>query len=269
MTLRVFSFGGGVQSVAALVLASRGEIDYREFAFAHVGGDSEHPGTLAYLEEHAQPFAARHGLTIHVLRRTKRDGSVETVLGRLQSTARSISIPARMSNGAPGNRTCTVDFKIKVVAKWLKGRGATEADPATVGLGISVDEIHRARRESGVPWERLDYPLITPLRLVRANCAALIKRAGLPVPPKSACWFCPFHRPSEWQRMRREEPDLFQKAVEVERAMNEKRGALGRDRVWLTRFNKPLDMAIPDSGQTTMFEGDGALDTCESGYCMT
>lgn len=41
--LRVFSFGGGVQSTAALVLAAQGEIDFTAFIFANVGADSEHP----------------------------------------------------------------------------------------------------------------------------------------------------------------------------------------------------------------------------------
>src|SRR5947209_1941983 len=49
--LKVFSFGGGVQSTAALVLAARGEIDYQTFLFANVGGDSENPETLRYVRE--------------------------------------------------------------------------------------------------------------------------------------------------------------------------------------------------------------------------
>ena len=31
--IRVFSFGGGVQSVACLVLAAQGKIDYKTFVF--------------------------------------------------------------------------------------------------------------------------------------------------------------------------------------------------------------------------------------------
>src|SRR5258708_98613 len=46
--LKVFSFGGGVQSVAALVLAAQGKIDYRHFVFCNVGDDSENPATLEY-----------------------------------------------------------------------------------------------------------------------------------------------------------------------------------------------------------------------------
>ena len=45
MTLRVFSYGGGVQSTAALVLASQHKIDFKTFLFCNVGDDSENPAT--------------------------------------------------------------------------------------------------------------------------------------------------------------------------------------------------------------------------------
>jgi hypothetical protein len=41
--LKVFSFGGGVQSMGVMVLAARGVLDYKTFLFANVGDDSEYP----------------------------------------------------------------------------------------------------------------------------------------------------------------------------------------------------------------------------------
>jgi hypothetical protein len=43
----VFSYGGGVQSTAGLVLAAAGRINFPNFVFANVGEDAEHPATLA------------------------------------------------------------------------------------------------------------------------------------------------------------------------------------------------------------------------------
>lgn len=40
MVLKAFSFDGGVQSTAALVLAAQGKPDYRTFLFCNVGDDS-------------------------------------------------------------------------------------------------------------------------------------------------------------------------------------------------------------------------------------
>lgn len=154
--VRVVSYGGGVQSTALLVLAARGEIDFRTFLFANVGDDSEHPATLTYVREVAMPYAARAGLEVQELMRHRRDGSTETLMQRLNRTdTRSIPIPVRMANGAPGRRNCTADFKIKVIGRWLREHGATAQNPASVGIGISLDEIHRANRRHRDPYEEI------------------------------------------------------------------------------------------------------------------
>ena len=59
--LKIFSYGGGVQSTAALVLAAHNVIDYDTFVFANVGNDSEHPETLDYINSYAIPFVLDHG----------------------------------------------------------------------------------------------------------------------------------------------------------------------------------------------------------------
>jgi hypothetical protein len=253
VSLRVVSFGAGVQSTALLVLAAQGAIDFRTFLFANVGSDSEHPATLRYLREVAVPFAAAHGLALHELHRVLRDGRRETLYGRLMRPgSRSLPIPVRMPDtGAPGRRACTADFKIAPIARWLRSNGADRTNPAVVAIGFSTDEIHRCNKKAVQPWEVPEYPLID-LGMNRAACQAVIARAGLPVPPRSACWFCPYRRPAAWAEARRDTPGLFWRAVELERTLNRRRDRLGRDRVYLTRFGRPLDEAIPEA-QPAMF----------------
>lgn len=111
--LRSVSYGGGVQSTCLLVLAAQGEIDFRLFLFANVGDDSEHPSTLRYVREVAIPYAAEHGIELRELHRVPQrgvaKGHVETLWGRLtREGSRSLPIPVRMSNGAPGTRSCSV-----------------------------------------------------------------------------------------------------------------------------------------------------------------
>ena len=271
--LRVVSYGGGVQSTALLVLAAQGRIDFRTFLMANVGNDSEHPATLAYVRDVAMPYAEAHGIDVHLLDRVKRDGTVETLWGRLmREGSRSLPIPVRMSNGAPGQRSCTADFKIKVTGKWVKQHGATAASPATVAIGISVDEIHRANNRRSEPHENVVYPLVgigeeTGLRMNRTDCIRLIAAEGLPVPPKSSCFFCPFHRPSTWQDMARDEPDLFEKSALLEDALNARRDMLGKDRVYLTRFGMPLRDAI-GTDQPLLFSDADDNGDCDSGWCF-
>lgn len=271
--LRVVSYGGGVQSTALLVLAAQGRIDYRTFLMANVGDDSEHPATLAYVRDVAVPYASAHGIEVHLLDRVKRDGTVETLWGRLmRDGSRSLPIPVRMSNGAPGQRSCTADFKIKVTGKWVKAHGATADNPATVAIGISLDEIHRANNRRMEPHESVVYPLVgigeeTGLRLNRSDCARIIADAGLPVPPKSSCFFCPFHRPSTWQDMARDEPDLFARSIELEDTLNARRDMLGKDHVYLTRFGMPLRDAI-GTDQPLLFADADENGECDSGWCF-
>ncbi|MFJ3751920.1 phosphoadenosine phosphosulfate reductase [Streptomyces rubiginosohelvolus] len=267
--IRSVSYGGGVQSTALLVLAAQGRIDFRTFLMANVGDDSEHPGTLRYLEKYARPFAAEHGIELAVLDRVMvRTGETRTLYGQLtREGSRSLAIPVRMSNGAPGTRSCTADFKIKVIGRELKRRGATKQGPATIGIGISLDEIHRANKRRCEPHEIITYPLLD-LGLRRIDCARIIRNAGLPVPPKSSCWFCPFHRPETWHDMRRNEPDLFEKSCQLEELLNERRETLGKDHVYLTRFGRPLRQAIPDGVDILPgFEDSDGM--CDSGWCMT
>lgn len=259
--MRTFSYGGGVQSTAVLVLTAQGKLNYDHFLFANVGEDSENPDTLEYFNDVALPYAARNGMFLIEIRKY-RFKEIETVYGRAVGDNRSIPIPARMSNGAPGRRSCTADFKIRVIAKWLKQNGATKENPAITGLGISVDEFQRARSDSGIDHQVLEYPLID-LRLTRQDCMNIIASAGLPIPPRSACYFCPFHSRDEWIRLKNQRPDLFAKAVELEVRLNEKRGELAKDQVYLHPSVKPLDQAV---GDQMMFWEDE--DICESGYCF-
>jgi hypothetical protein len=257
-----FSFGGGVQSTAALVLAARGEIPYRVFLFANVGDDSEHPATLEYIHTVAAPYAAVNGIELVELRRVMKSGEVRTLRQEVDSAAlQSIPIPVFSDKGF-GRRSCTKHYKIEVVAKEARRRGASKNTPATIGLGISVDEYQRMN-SSRNPILIHDYPLIDK-RLTRADCRAIIATAGLPVPPKSACWFCPFTPRRHWAKMAAEEPELFQQAVELEHNLIAKMERNGKELRYLSSFLIPLSQAI--GHQLTLDIDD---DACESGFCMT
>lgn len=229
MTLRSVSYGGGVQSTALLVLAAQRRIDFPLFLMANVGDDSESKDSLAYVRDVAVPYAAAHGIELVILDRVRRDGTVETLRGRLmREGSRSIPIPMRMGgSGAPGNRSCTADFKIAVVGKELCRRGATVADPATVAIGISVDEIQRAKpgTDPRMPYQDRVYPLLD-LGMHRTDCARIIADAGLPVPPKSSCYFCPYHDTEAWRDLKRRRPDDFADACHIEDTLNERRAAI-------------------------------------------
>lgn len=272
--IRAISYGGGTQSTALLVLAAEGKVDFRTFLFANVGEDSENPETIAYVREYAEPFAALHPpLELREVRKWTRDGRPQTLMQRIKASERSNPIPVRMGpGGSPANRTCTAEFKIRVIEKELRRRGATRERKAIVGIGISTDEPGRIGSEVDprTPYQLRRYPLIE-LGLSRGDCQEIIRRAGLPVPPRSACYFCPFHSAEEWRRQARRRPDLFRASCELEDEIHARGERLGRGEFFFTRHGAPL-RDLFDGRETVLFEQDdlGVQEAgCESGYCMT
>jgi hypothetical protein len=51
----------------------------------------------------------------------------------------------------------------------------------------------------------------------REDCERSIREAGLPVPMKSACFFCPASKRQEILWLRERHPDLLQRALAIER----------------------------------------------------
>lgn len=263
----VFSCGGGVQSTACLVLAVQGVIPYRTFIFANVGDKSENPLTIRYINEVLRPYAASHEIEWIDIQRRRRDGTPVDLYEDLQRPVRAINIPVRMANGAPGRRNCTTEFKIKPIARWIK----RNAPGCTVGKGISTDEPHRATPSRETDGYSSAYPLIE-LGISRQDCLRLVADAGLPQPPKSSCWFCPYKTTDQWITMRHERSDLFDAACDLEQQLNARRSVIGRDPIYLSgvgaRRGLAMRDAIPD--QIGLFpEWIDEQDGCESGYCMT
>lgn len=271
--LKIFSYGGGVQSNAVLVLAAQQRVFYDAFVFANVGENAENPATLDYIENYAKPYAAQAGIPFYEVKKTNRKGEIVDLYDYTMSSARSIPIPVIMpSSGAFANRACTFDWKIAQIDKWAKSRGATRW---ITGLGISMDEITRMRSEQ---WQqmgkserfkkRVEYPLID-LRFNRGMCQKIIQQAGLPLPPKSSCFFCPFKKRNEWIEMKREKPDLFAKAVALDEKLAERFKRLGRGRgagtCAIHQSGGRLAIAVAD--QPLLFPVD-EMEACESGYCM-
>lgn len=258
MTLRSYNYGGGVQSTAMLVLVAQGRLPAGIFLMANVGDDSEDPRSLEYVRTVAMPYAAAHGIELVLLE------PPETLLGRLERTHGDL-IPWMINAENRGTRACTTEWKLRRIGKELLARGATAAAPAEVCLGISTDEVARANTKRTQPYERILYPLLgmdpaaPDVRLSRADCMALLRREGLPVPTKSACWFCPYRSRDAWAEMRRDRPDLFERAVQLEETKSAQAVSRGRAPLTLLRSYQPLS-SLPEAPDMLPFGDDGCDD---------
>ena len=82
------------------------------------------------------------------------------------------------------------------------------------------------------------FPLAMELRMTRADCLAWMERNGYPRPPRSACYFCPYHSDNEWRAL---PPDEFQRAVEFEREITHGLRGTRAERFYLHASRVPLD----------------------------
>lgn len=81
----------------------------------------------------------------------------------------------------------------------------------------------------------------------RADCLRWMADHGYPQPPKSSCYFCPYHSDAHWQRMKDQQPYEWQRAVEFERDIQ--RRAREEDNVmkgapYLHSARVPLDQVV-------------------------
>jgi 3'-phosphoadenosine 5'-phosphosulfate sulfotransferase (PAPS reductase)/FAD synthetase len=294
---RYFSSGGGRQSAAALVLSKYAieikslldyhlinlatltwnkishlilnkSVDMYSFVeimaynihiFSNVGNDSERPKTLAYVNDVLKPYAESNGIEFIEIQSKK-----ETLRQNLMRVKSSIPIPIVLQSGAFGNRTCTGEYKIKAVDRYI--RGDLDTDAYAVGLGISIDEFTRVKTpyDAKMKWRKRLYPLIE-LRLSALDCQRIVLFEGLPAAPKSSCYFCPFQTVKQWQELYNEDELLFNDAVFIERTLQARRLALGKDIIWLSQKKINLDQLVTNEQIELGYEDSG----CESGYCMT
>ena len=111
------------------------------------------------------------------------------------------------------------------------------------------------------------YPLIE-LKMTRRDCISIIEDAGLTVPEKSGCFFCPFNSTERWVQLLNRHPDLFERAIVLEEHSKHfpsqrltDQVFRDRDRVTLREYRERLI-----SGTDVARVPEGMM--C-GGYCMT
>lgn len=150
-------------------------------------------------------------------------------------------------------RKCTRDYKIRPILKFIKQKtqirkykistkrkidenidlvkGNIKFDidyskKINQWIGISTDEAMRMK-DSLEKWAINFYPLIE-MNMSRNDCLIWMQNYKYPEPPRSACYFCPYHNDKEWINLKNNYPDEFQKAVEFEKDIQNKTINLGK-----------------------------------------
>ncbi len=239
-TFTVVSFGVGLNSSAVLVgLNERGERP-DAIVFADTGG--ERPETYSYRDA-MNAWCKRHGFPEIV---TVRKG------GRQETLEENCLRMKMLPSLAYGFKGCSHKYKIEPQEQWANNHEPCKAVWKAGGkvlklIGYDAGEHHRVK----IPEDKkyaYRYPLVE-WDWGREECAEAIRRAGLPQPGKSACFFCPSSKPHEILELKRLHPDLIQRALAMEAgaALTAVKG-LGRSWAW-------ADLVRYDDAQMDMFKG--------------
>ncbi len=153
-----------------------------------------------------------------------------------------------------GRSECSLTWKIEPMDVWVKDHYPKQKVIRVIGYHAGeIERKNRGNKESELYeyW----YPLIE-WGIYQAHCEALIQSTGLPVPPKSSCFFCPNRRALEVLELKQNHPDLYQRGVDLENNANLKEDSavkgLGRRFKWsevdkLTPLEKILNQHnLPD-----------------------
>lgn len=217
----VLALGAGVQSTAVLLMSIHGDLPPLDFAvFSDTGSE---PASVYRHLEWLEAEATSAGVEII------RAGREESLEESLRSTGHQSAIPAFVDKGTGSRgmllRYCTVDFKVSPKTRAIRERigvgpkGRVGRHHVRQWFGISYDEIERMHT-ADVAYMSHVYPLVDR-KMTREDCFTWMADHGYPEPPRSACYFCPYHSDEEWRRLRDEEPAEWERAIALDAHLRE------------------------------------------------
>jgi hypothetical protein len=271
----VVAYGLGVDSTAMLVEFARRGVRPDLILFADTGG--EKPETYAYLQV-IRPYLAGVGFPdVTVVRYRPKRAAYDTLEGQCLHTGTLPSL-------AYGGKSCSLKYKrtpqdryilsLYPPAELLRGgRRVVRAIGFEAGeqrrtyahvvksIGLDAGEEHRrtwarseppaGKRVSREAWlDRHFFAYWYPLMdwgYTRERCKDIIAAAGLPVPVKSACFFCPASKKPEIFWLREYHPDLLERALAIERNAQAKLTSvkgLGRSYAWSDFLARADDLPL-------------------------
>lgn len=220
----VVSYGMGVDSTGVLVLLARAGVVPDAITFADTGG--EKPETYDYLPT-INAWCVRVGFPeVTVVRygtaQARNGGAYSTLEENCLVNATLPGIVFGFGGGTYG-KSCSQKWKVgpqdRWTRRWEPAQAAWKRGAKVVRI-IGYDCSPADAKRSTIPDDaRYRYwYLLREAGLTRDAIKELIASEGLPVPPKSACWFCPATTPGELREFVAAHPEYVERIVAMERA---------------------------------------------------
>ncbi len=215
----VCAMGGGINSMGVLIGMRDLGITPDLILMSDTGG--EKPETYAYINV-VNDWCRRNRFPF--VKTVRNDGIYVTLEENCLQKAMLPSL-------AYGFKTCSDKYKVRPSDKYLRFWMAQRPwlKRVTKVIGYDAGEPHRVKDYADDKYD-FWYPLIE-WGWRREECVQAITRERLPLPPKSSCFFCPASKKSEVIWLKDTHPDLFARAVAMERGA-ELQSIKGLGRSW-------------------------------------
>lgn len=212
----VVSYGAGVDSTALLVGLRARAVRPDLILFADPG--SEWPETYAYLLT-MQAWLDRQGWPAIQVVRTQPPKRIRTASFVYTTLEEQCLATRTLPSLAYHRRSCSLKWKHEpmdaFVRAWAPAREAlARGERVTRAIGYKKD-----RKRCWSITETPEWAYWYPLRewhWDRDRCEHEIAAAGLPVPRKSACFFCPGMQTWELDELQDRHPELAERIVQME-----------------------------------------------------
>lgn len=270
--MNILSLGAGVQSSTLAFMALHGEIQIDAAIFADTQAEPQAVyDYLDYIEE-----AVNGAYPIYRVSQGSLKADILATIGPLgQRIGRVANPPFFVLNtetqqgraadsGGTLWRGCTKEYKLQPLRRKVRELWEASGRPHIYQIiGISLDECQRMK-DSGARYITNTYPLVER-RITRQGCLQWLQDHGYRIPPKSACYFCPYTNNHRWKRMKEEDAETWEKAVEFDANLRTGKlpGVIGD--AYVHRSFKPLAEAIltdGDTGQSRMEFGEECEGMC-------
>lgn len=208
--MKVVAYGGGTNSTAMLIWMHENGIRPALILFADTG--AEKPHTYDHIKVVNVWLESIGFPQIIITRKLGRTYVGETLE---ENCLRKTMLPSI----AYGYKSCSLKYKVQPQDMYCNNNGDCKAVWAAGAkvqkyIGYDADEERRAKIKGDDKYD-YNYPLIAA-GWGREECVEAIKRAGLPQPGKSACFFCPSSKKKEILELRDQYPDLMKRALAME-----------------------------------------------------
>lgn len=275
--MKVQSNGLGQQSVALYLMSSLGIVERFDFSvFADPGREKR--ATYRYLDWLKKWAKKNDG--VEIIHDDSKNLWEDLRKASNSTGQRWVSIPAYTESGGMVRRQCTSEYKIRVVERVIRERQGKRVgqifDPVRLYFGISYDELHRMNgperrrvtqvypfcgyEHDGKKMRLIQEPHIDPM--TRSQIQRWLTDAGFEIPPKSSCVFCPYMSNINWREMKKNEPEDFADAMEIDERIRDSSGRGIRDKLFLHQSRVPLaDANLQEDQHELQFDCYGYCNT--------